>query len=73
MTRKHSAGTRQQCRNPIFYQNWSLATFIELIVASNVLALVLTLAEAGTWAAFDGLRLLQYILFINWVVLLFRH
>ncbi|WP_288450219.1 histidine kinase [uncultured Acinetobacter sp.] len=44
---------------------------LELIVASNVLALVLTLAEAGTWAAFDGLRLLQYILFINWVIFAF--
>lgn len=44
---------------------------LELIVASNVLALVLSLAEAGSWRAFDLFRLLQYILFINWVIFAF--
>lgn len=44
---------------------------LELIVASNVLAMVLTLAEAGSWQSFQPLRLLQYILFINWIVLAF--
>lgn len=44
---------------------------LELIVASNVLAIVLALAEAGSWQALQGLRLLQYVFFINWIVLSF--
>ena len=44
---------------------------LELMVASNVLAMVLALAEAGSWQALQGLRLLQYVFFINWVVLSF--
>ncbi|MBK0064722.1 MULTISPECIES: sensor histidine kinase [unclassified Acinetobacter] len=44
---------------------------LELIVASNVLAIVLALAEAGSWQTLQGLRLMQYVFFINWVVLSF--
>ncbi|QER40813.1 alginate biosynthesis protein [Acinetobacter suaedae] len=44
---------------------------LELIVASNVLAMVLALAEAQSWHALQGVRLLQYIFFINWVILSF--
>lgn len=44
---------------------------LELIVASNVLAMVLALAEARSWHALDGIHVLQYIVFINWVVLSF--
>ena len=44
---------------------------LELIVASNVLAMVLALAEAGSWQALEGVRLIQYVVFINWVVLSF--
>ena len=44
---------------------------LELIVASNVLAMVLALAEARSWQALDGFRVLQYMVFINWVILSF--
>ena len=42
---------------------------LELIVASNVLAMVLALAEARSWHALEGIRVLQYTFFINWVIL----
>jgi two-component system sensor histidine kinase AlgZ len=44
---------------------------LELIVASNVLAMVLALAEAHSWQALDSLHVLQYMFFINWVILSF--
>ncbi|WP_436873016.1 sensor histidine kinase [Acinetobacter haemolyticus] len=44
---------------------------LELIVASNVLAMVLALAEAQSWQALQGIRVLQYMFFINWVILSF--
>ncbi len=44
---------------------------LELIVASNVLAMVLALAEAHSWQALDGIHVLQYMFFINWVILSF--
>ena len=44
---------------------------LELIVASNVLAMVLALAEARSWQALETARVLQYICFINWVILSF--
>ncbi|MCJ0830208.1 histidine kinase [Acinetobacter sp. NIPH1876] len=44
---------------------------LELIVASNVLAMVLALAEARSWQALEGFRVLQYMVFINWVILSF--
>lgn len=44
---------------------------LELIVASNVLAMVLALAEARSWHALEGIRILQYTFFINWVILSF--
>ncbi|RSE31838.1 sensor histidine kinase [Acinetobacter junii] len=44
---------------------------LELIVASNVLAMVLALAEARSWHALEGVRVLQYTFFINWVILSF--
>lgn len=44
---------------------------LELIVASNVLAMVLALAEARSWHALEGMRVLQYTFFINWVILSF--
>ncbi|MFM6904470.1 MAG: sensor histidine kinase [Acinetobacter sp.] len=44
---------------------------LELIVASNVLAMVLALAEAHSWQALDSVRVLQYMFFINWVILSF--
>ena len=44
---------------------------LELIVASNVLAMVLALAEVHSWQALDGIHVLQYMFFINWVILSF--
>lgn len=44
---------------------------LELVVASNVLAMVLALAEARSWQALETARVLQYMCFINWVILSF--
>ncbi|OAL77344.1 alginate biosynthesis protein [Acinetobacter sp. SFB] len=44
---------------------------IELFIASNILAMILALAEAQSWAGLSVGRLLQYMLFINWVLLAF--
>jgi two-component system, LytTR family, sensor histidine kinase AlgZ len=44
---------------------------IELFIASNILALLLTLAEARGWSHLSGMRLLEYALYINWVLLSF--
>ena len=44
---------------------------LELIVAGNVLAIVLALAEARSWQALEGLHVLQYMFFINWIILSF--
>lgn len=44
---------------------------LELIVASNVLAMVLALSEARSWHALESVRVLQYMFFINWVILSF--
>lgn len=42
---------------------------IELFIASNILAMILALAEAQSWTALSVERLLQYMLFINWLLL----
>ena len=44
---------------------------IELVIASIVLALLLCLAEAQSWSALQWGHVLQYMLYINWVVLAF--
>ncbi|OTG69030.1 alginate biosynthesis protein [Acinetobacter sp. ANC 4169] len=44
---------------------------IELFIASNILAVILALAEAQSWSALNVDRLLQYMLFIDWVLLAF--
>ena len=44
---------------------------IELFIASNILAMILALAEAQSWTALSVERLLQYMLFINWILLAF--
>lgn len=44
---------------------------IELFIASNILAMILALAEAQSWGALSVDRLLQYMLFINWILLCF--
>ena len=44
---------------------------IELFIASNILAVILALAEAQSWTALSLSRVLQYMLFIDWVLLAF--
>ncbi|PVZ87710.1 alginate biosynthesis protein [Serratia sp. S1B] len=44
---------------------------IELFAASSILAMVLMLAEAGTWQAMNWGHVLQYLLYIYWVILAF--
>lgn len=44
---------------------------IELFAASSILAVVLMLAEAGTWHAMNWGHVLQYLLYIYWVILVF--
>lgn len=49
--------------------NWKY--LLELFVAGNILALILSLAEAQSWQNLDVKHLIQYILYINWVLLSF--
>ncbi|WP_111895058.1 sensor histidine kinase [Acinetobacter sp. MB5] len=44
---------------------------IELFAASSILAMVLMLAEAGSWQAVNWGHVLQYLLYIYWVILVF--
>ena len=44
---------------------------IELFIASNVLALLLALAEAQSWHNLNIGHVLEYILYINWILLAF--
>ncbi|MHA3080828.1 sensor histidine kinase [Acinetobacter sp. ANC 5502] len=44
---------------------------IELFAASTILAVVLMLAEAGAWQAMNWGHVLQYLLYIYWVILAF--
>ncbi|WP_373358156.1 sensor histidine kinase [Acinetobacter lactucae] len=62
---------RNQNSSYFFTKNGCWQHLFELIIASNVLALVLALAEAQSWQALSGGRLFQYIIFINWVILSF--
>ncbi|OTG91679.1 sensor histidine kinase [Acinetobacter sp. ANC 3832] len=49
--------------------NWQY--LIELFIASNVLALLLALAEAQSWSNLQASHVLQYVLYINWILLAF--
>ena len=70
-TKLFSTAYRNQNSSYFFTKNGHWQHLFELIIASNVLALVLALAEAQSWQALSGGRLLQYIVFINWVILSF--
>ncbi len=43
----------------------------ELFIASYILALLLSLAEAQAWSNLQFEQLLKYVLYINWIVLLY--
>ena len=45
--------------------------FIELFIGSNVLAFVLALAEAQAWSDLQFSHVIQYVLYINWILLAF--
>ena len=45
--------------------------FFELFLASIVLALLLALAEAQSWSQLDPTHVIKYVLYINWIVLVF--
>lgn len=61
----------QQQSSYFFGQIGNWRYLLELFVGGNVLALVLSLAEAQSWQALNFMHLLQYILYINWVLLSF--
>ncbi|WP_286862731.1 MULTISPECIES: sensor histidine kinase [Acinetobacter] len=61
----------QQQSSYFFGQIGNRRYLLELFVGGNVLALVLSLAEAQSWQALNFMHLLQYILYINWVLLSF--
>lgn len=70
-TKLFSTAYRNQNSSYFFTKIDRWQHLFELIIASNVLALVLALAEAQSWQALSGGRLFQYIVFINWVILSF--
>ena len=70
-TKLFSTAYRNQNSSYFFTKIGRWQHLLELIIASNVLALVLALAEAQSWQALQSARLLQYMAFINWVVLSF--
>ena len=70
-TKLFSTAYRNQNSSYFFTKIDRWQHLLELIIASNVLALVLALAEAQSWHALNGSRLLQYIIFINWVIFFF--
>ena len=54
-----------------FSQIGKLHYLLEMFIGGNVLAMVLALAKAQSWQALNLADLLQYILYINWVLLCF--
>ena len=70
-TKLFSTAYRNQNSSYFFTKIGQWQHLLELIVASNVLAMVLALAEARSWHALEGIRVLQYTFFINWVILSF--
>ena len=44
---------------------------IELFMTSNVLALLIALAEAQSWSNLQATHVLAYVLYINWILLAF--
>lgn len=45
--------------------------FVELFIASVVLAVLLALAEAGAWSVLDLTQVIKYVLYFNWIMLVF--
>lgn len=54
-----------------FSQIGKLHYLLEMFIGGNVLAMVLVLAKAQSWQALNLVDLLQYMLYINWILLCF--
>ncbi|WP_313584781.1 sensor histidine kinase [Acinetobacter variabilis] len=54
-----------------FSQIGKLQYLLEMFIGGNVLAMVLALAKAQSWQALNLVDLLQYMLYINWILLCF--
>lgn len=54
-----------------FSQIGKLHYLLEMFIGGNVLAMVLVLAKAQCWQALNLADLLQYMLYINWILLCF--
>lgn len=54
-----------------FSQIGKLHYLLEMFIGGNVLAMVLALAKAQSWQALNLVDLLQYMLYINWILLCF--
>ncbi|QQN88310.1 MULTISPECIES: sensor histidine kinase [Acinetobacter] len=63
--------TRSVQSSYFFSQIGKLHYLLEMFIGGNVLAMVLALAKAQSWQALNLADLLQYMLYINWVLLCF--
>ena len=54
-----------------FSQIGKLHYLLEMFIGGNVLAMVLALAKTQSWQALNLVDLLQYMLYINWILLCF--
>lgn len=54
-----------------FSQIGKLHYLLEMFIGGNVLAMVLALAKSQSWQALNLVDLLQYMLYINWILLCF--
>lgn len=66
------ASMNEETQNSYFFsQIGNLRYLLELFAGGNILAMILALAEAQSWQALNGIHLLQYMLYINWILLCF--
>ncbi|WP_180178912.1 sensor histidine kinase [Acinetobacter sp. YH12041] len=63
--------TRSAQSSYFFSQIGKLHYLLEMFIGGNVLAMVLALAKAQSWQALNLADLLQYMLYINWILLCF--
>lgn len=68
--------TELKNKNPFVHSDFFIRIgqwqyFVELFLASIVLALLLALAEAQSWSQLDLTHVIKYVLYINWIVLVF--
>ncbi|MGN9714182.1 sensor histidine kinase [Acinetobacter variabilis] len=63
--------TRSAQSSYFFSQIGKLHYLLEMFIGGNVLAMVLALAKAQSWRALNLADLLQYMLYINWILLCF--